>query len=53
VGFVDKWQRVSRRGEELHPRVALADLVQAGAECGDGLVVRVEQTSLGQQRVHE
>ena len=46
-------KRVGRRGEELHLRVALADLVQPGAEGGDGLVMRVEQASLGEQRVHE
>ena len=53
VGFVDVGKRVGRRGEELQQGVALADLMQARAEGGDGLVMRIEQAPLGEQRVHE
>ena len=40
-------------GEELQQGIAFADFMQAGAERGDGLVVRVQQAPLRQQRVHE
>ena len=53
VGLVDRRQRARRRAEELHLRVALADLAQPGAEIGDRLIVRVEQPPFGQERVHE
>ena len=53
VGLVDGIQRVRAGGEELNLRVALADLVQPGAETGDGLVMGIQQPPLGQQRMHE
>ena len=53
MGLVDRRQRVRRRAQELHLRVALADLAQPGAEIGDRLIMGVEQPPLGQERVHE
>src|SRR5712675_747259 len=53
VRLVDGWQRAGRRGEQLHLHVTLADLMQSGAEGGDGFVMRVKQPPLRQQRMHE
>ena len=53
VGLVDWRQRMGRRSQKLQLCVALADLIQPGAEAGDGFVMRVQQPPFRQQRVHE
>ncbi len=53
MGLVDGGQSPGCRREELHLVVALADAAEIGAQGGDALIVRVEQTSLGEERVEE
>ncbi len=53
MGLVDGRQRARGRGQKLHLGVALANLVEPGAEGGDRLVMRVEQPPFRQQRMHE
>ena len=53
VGLVDRADRLGCRPEELHLDVACADVAQALAQRRNRVVVRVEQPSLGEQRVDE
>ena len=51
--LVERPDRVDAHPQRLQLAIALADALQTPAEIGNGLVVRVEQAALGQQRVHE
>ena len=51
--LVEGRQRVRRRLEQPHGRVAAAERMERVAEIGDGRVVRIQQAALGEQRVHE
>jgi hypothetical protein len=53
VRLVEDWQHVGRGTEQRDLAIALTHLMERGAESGDGLVVRVEQSSLHEERVQE
>ena len=53
MSFVNGKERVDGRAQQLQLDVSPADLTQPCTEIGDRRVVRIEQTSFGEEGMHE